>query len=177
MIRGVPNGIGPRVARFLRATYPQDRAKLIARRFGVSLSTAQRWLDGHAPTTAHLEAMFALWGEPFVRALFPEAFAAHDRHAVALIEARATLMRELRHPTDLLQSARQLQPADLRWGHIWAPPAVPAPEYSSRRVSRMDERSSSPQSVETSSVIDLLEQLAQTVPRSTMWDRLRRHFC
>lgn len=176
MIRGLPNGIGPRVARFLRATYPQDRAKLIARRFGVSLSTAQRWLDGHAPTTAHLEAMFALWGEAFVRALFPEALAAHDRHAAALIKARATLMRELQHPPDLLQAARQIHPADLRWGHIWAPAAIPAPQYSARRVGSMAKRSTSPQSVEKASVGDLLERLVQSVPRSTVWERLRSHF-
>ena len=34
-------------------------------------------------------------------------------------------MRELQHPPDLLQAARQIHPADLRWGHIWAPAAIP----------------------------------------------------
>lgn len=71
-------GVGPRVADFLRQVYPRNRAKMIAREFGVSDSTAERWLSDHAPTTNHLEQMYAKWGEAFVRAIFPEAFANND---------------------------------------------------------------------------------------------------
>lgn len=68
------DGVGARIANFLRARYPQHRAKILARTFSVSVSTAQRWLDGYPPTIHHLEQMYAEWGEPLIRAVFPECF-------------------------------------------------------------------------------------------------------
>ena len=72
------DGIGARIATFLRARYPQHRAKTLARTFSVSISTAQRWLDGYPPTIHHFEEMYAVWGEPLIRAVFPECF--HGTH-------------------------------------------------------------------------------------------------
>jgi hypothetical protein len=57
---------------FLRSRYPQHRAKTLARIFSVSVSTAQRWLDGYPPTLHHLEKMHLEWGEPIIRAAFPD---------------------------------------------------------------------------------------------------------
>ena len=59
---------------FLRSRYPHHRAKTLARVFSVSVTTAQRWLDGYPPTIRHFEKMYAVWGEPLIRAVFPEAF-------------------------------------------------------------------------------------------------------
>lgn len=77
-------GLGPRVAAFLKTAYPQHRAKLIARDFRVSTGTAERWLSGHAPTAAHIEEMYAKWGERFARAIFPEAFIQNDERLAML---------------------------------------------------------------------------------------------
>lgn len=71
-------GVGPRIAAYLRVAYPKSRAKLIARDFHVSTGTAERWLKGEAPTVAHIEQMTAVFGEPYIRALFAEAFERHD---------------------------------------------------------------------------------------------------
>ena len=71
-------GVGPRTAAYLRVAYPKSRAKLIARDFRVSTGTAERWLKGEAPTVAHIEQMTAVFGEPYIRALFAEAFERHD---------------------------------------------------------------------------------------------------
>src|SRR4051794_20791050 len=78
--------VGPRVAEFLREAYPKHHAKLIARDFKVSPSTAERWLAGHAPTVSHLEEMTGRWGERFIAAVFREAFERRDQR-IALIEA------------------------------------------------------------------------------------------
>ena len=59
---------------FLRSRYPHHRAKTLARTFSVSVSTTQRWLDGYPPTIHHFEQMYAEWGEPLIRAVFPECF-------------------------------------------------------------------------------------------------------
>ncbi|WP_198384227.1 hypothetical protein [Roseomonas sp. KE2513] len=77
-------GVGPRTAEFLRQRYPKSRAKLIARDFGVSIGTAERWLRGAAPTVAHIEQMTALFGEEYVRVVFAEAFASQDQRVAAL---------------------------------------------------------------------------------------------
>lgn len=71
-------GVGPRTAAYLRVAYPKSRAKLIARDFRVSTGTAERWLKGEAPTVAHIEQMTVVFGEPYIRALFAEAFERHD---------------------------------------------------------------------------------------------------
>lgn len=167
-----PAGIGPRVALFLRETYAQDRAKAVARQFRVSISTSQRWLDGHAPTTAHLEAMCALWGAPFVTAIFAEASAARDQHVAALLEARTKLLADLQHPSDPLETARRLKQADFRWGWIWAPPEV---QYSARSIPGTyhppaEVRPPVPSEMR---VTELLTVLEATVPQPGFWERMR----
>ena len=77
-------GVGPRTADFLRQRYPKARAKLIARDFGVSVGTAERWLRGEAPTVAHIEQMTALFGEDYIRAVFAEAFENQDKRVSEL---------------------------------------------------------------------------------------------
>jgi len=96
-----PLGLGPRVAAFLREAYPRDRAKLIARRFRVSESTAERWLRGHAPTTDHIEEMYGEWGTAFVMAVFSEAFAARDPRVSELEAYRAQEARAVHRPRDV----------------------------------------------------------------------------
>jgi hypothetical protein len=64
--------IGARIAMFLRSHYPQHRAKTIARTFGVSISTAQRWLDGYPPTIRHFEQMYEVWGVLLIKFTFPD---------------------------------------------------------------------------------------------------------
>lgn len=176
---GRPAGIGPRVALFLRETYDQDRAKLLARQFRVSVSTAQRWLDGHAPTTAHLEAMCALWGASFVSAVFVEAFAARDPHVAALVEARAKLMSDLKHPSDPLETARSLKQANFTWRWLWAAPNIQASardvQYSARAAPRAEYSALSlpPRTPSTMTVPELLDVLEETVPKPTFWGRMR----
>lgn len=84
-------GVGARTAEFLHATYSRPRAKRIARDFRVSEGTAELWLAGKAPTTAHIEQMVAVFGEPYVRTVFAEAFARHDerikRLETSMVEA------------------------------------------------------------------------------------------
>jgi transcriptional regulator with XRE-family HTH domain len=89
-------GVGPRVAAFLRHRFPHHATKIVARSLHVSAPTAERWLSGRTPpTTAHLERMAELWGEPLIRALFPEAFAAGDERLKALEAALTALKTEL----------------------------------------------------------------------------------
>ena len=71
-------GVGARTAAFLRQAYRRPRAKLIARDFGISPKTAELWLQGTAPTTAHIEKMIAMFGERYLRMAFPEAFQKSD---------------------------------------------------------------------------------------------------
>lgn len=85
-------GVGPRVAAFLRGAYSRDRAKRIARDFRVSPQTAERWLAGHAPTVAHIEAMVAQFGRPFIAALFVEACQEQEQR-IAALEAELARMR------------------------------------------------------------------------------------
>ena len=74
---------GARVAELLRMSYPEHRAKLIARQFDVSVPTAERWLAGKLPTSRHLAVMAVLWSHRFIEVVFPEAVAAHDRKRAA----------------------------------------------------------------------------------------------
>lgn len=57
----------------------------------MSEGTAELWLSGKAPTTAHVEQMVARFGEPYVRNVFAEAFARHDerikRLETSMVEA------------------------------------------------------------------------------------------
>ena len=172
MTKGLPYGIGPRVALFLRNTYAQDRAKLIARQFSVSVTTSQRWLDGHAPTTAHLEAMCALWGASFVSAIFAEASAARDQHVTALLDARAKLLADLQHPSDPLETARRLKQTQFAWRWIWAPPDV---QFSARRMPGTNHppkevRQPAPSEMQ---VDELLAVLEGTVPQPGFWERVQ----
>jgi len=128
----IPKGIGPRTARFLRAEFPRDRAKQIANKFRISVTTAQRWLDGHAPTTAHLEAMLAAWGDRFIEAVFIEAVEKADTKIHDLATARAELIKSLGYPADALEAARLVDSTQSRWTWIWKPSTAPEIEYSAR---------------------------------------------
>ena len=168
----LPSGIGPRTAVFLRQRYPRDRAKLIAGQFRVSVSTAQRWLDGTAPTTSQLEAMFALWGADFLRVVFAEAFVLQDSSATldALIQARIKLLQQLGNPADPLAKARQMHELNFRWGGLeWAPRPAPRVEYSARYVGPQP-RPKPP--LHQQGVWELLTALSETVPRETFMQKL-----
>jgi len=71
--------LGQRLSNFLRTTIRRDRAKTLARLFQVSISTAQRWLDGKPPTIKQIMIMHRYWGNSLIRALFPEAFIEIER--------------------------------------------------------------------------------------------------
>jgi len=62
--------LGPRVGWFLRTAYPGARAKRIANQFGVSETTAKRWMSGVTPTSEHLQAMAKEWGWRFVQFVY-----------------------------------------------------------------------------------------------------------
>jgi hypothetical protein len=168
----LPSGIGPRTAVFLRERYPRDRAKLIAGQFQVSVSTAQRWLDGTAPTTSQLEAMFALWGADFLRVVFAEAFVLQDSSATldALIQARIKLLQQLGNPADPLAKARQMHELNFRWGGLeWAPRPAPRVEYSARYVGPQPQPKTP---LHQQGVWELLTALSETVPRETFTQKL-----
>lgn len=116
----VPSGLGPRISRLLKQIYPRDRAKLIARRFKVSESTAERWLRGHAPTTQYIEEMYAEWGITFVKAVFIEAFQNEDPRIAAL---EAGYRRTQTSKDSLVESV----PSDQKYGSR-------QPEYSARTI-------------------------------------------
>lgn len=61
------NGMGSRVAEWLRSVYPHNTAKKIARDLACSHNTSAGWLLGRPPSGDHLARMVALWGRPFVR--------------------------------------------------------------------------------------------------------------
>ena len=115
-----PSGLGPRISRLLKQIYPRDRAKLIARRFKVSESTAERWLRGHAPTTQYIEEMYAEWGITFVKAVFIEAFQNEDPR-IAALEAG------YRQEKTSKESSLQGVPTDQKYGSR-------QPEYSARTL-------------------------------------------
>jgi len=71
--------LGQRLSNFLRTNIRRDRAKTLARIFQVSISTAQRWLDGKPPTIQQIAIMHRYWGSSLVKALFPEAFIEFER--------------------------------------------------------------------------------------------------
>ena len=168
----LPSGIGPRTAVFLRERYPRDRAKLIAGQFRVSVSTAQRWLDGTAPTTSQLEAMFALWGTDFLQAVFAEAFVLQDRSATldALVQARISLLQQLGNPADPLAKARQMHELGSRWGGLdWGPRPKPSVLFSARGVGQRH-RPKTP--LHQQGIRELLTALSGTVPRETFTQKL-----
>ena len=167
----LPSGIGPRTAVFLRERYPRDRAKLIAGQFRVSVSTAQRWLDGTAPTTSQLEAMFALWGADFLRVIFAEAFVLQESSATldALIQARIKLLQQLGNPADPLAKARQMHELNFRWGGLdWVPPPRGDVEYAA--AGHIGPRPKTP--LHEQDVSELLKALSETVPHQTFMQKL-----
>lgn len=56
---------GARLASVLRQKYPNARAKRIAADFNVKPETAQGWLNGRFPQSAHFLAMCQRWGDRF----------------------------------------------------------------------------------------------------------------
>ena len=130
-------GIGLRVARFLRRTYPRDRAKLIARRFDVSVPTANRWLAGYAPTTAHLEEMIAEWGLAFLEAVFTEAYVERDeriRHLEAELERLRSALAAERVAAHGLAELRQPEFAAVSPSSRHASDAIPPSPSTERQL-------------------------------------------
>ena len=167
-----PRGVGPRVALWLRTQYPHDRAKLVARQFRVSPTQAQHWLDGTAPTTQHLEAMFAHWGRTFLDAVFIEASHQNDVAFRELVAARSILLRQLDANRNPLDAARELRCLNPRWRWIWAAELRPRVEYAARRQDWSRQMRAT-----VANVPELLDTLLATVPSPTIWDRLLRLFC
>lgn len=79
MLVGDADLLGRRLALFLRSQIQKDRAKTLARLFNVSVSTAQRWLDGKPPTIQHFSILHSYWGSGLIKALFPEVFIEFER--------------------------------------------------------------------------------------------------
>lgn len=57
---------GARCAEWLRREYPEPRAKVIARDFGASPRTVERWLQGQMPSPDTWMQMVARWGWRFL---------------------------------------------------------------------------------------------------------------
>lgn len=168
---GKPHGIGPRTAIFLREEFPKDRAKQIATKFRVSITTAQRWLDGHAPTTAHLEAMVAAWGNRFVQSIFIEASQAVDPRIQELIQAQLELIKSLGYPADPLEAARFVDSTNARWTWIWRPSIEPDAQFSVRMVPG-DQLTTRDRLERPKTVVAILNELILEVPKPTLWQRL-----
>lgn len=166
-----PHGIGPRTALFLREEFPKDRAKQLANKFRVSITTAQRWLDGHAPTTAHLEAMVAAWGNRFIQSVFIEASQAGDSRIQELIQAQLQLIKSLGYPSDPLEAARFVDSTQARWTWIWRPSTAPDIQFSARSVG-FDRAVTRERVEQPKSVITILDELALEVPQPTWWQRI-----
>lgn len=147
-------GLGPRVAQFLRRRYKSDRAKLLARDFKVSTSTAQRWLDGVAPTTAHLEEMVDRWGRSFVTAIFLEEVGKPNGSIEQLLRAKQAAREAIVSAAPPLRAATQLEEAGLKDLVGWSPPKV---QYSNRRI-------------QPPTRAELLERLRRTIPGEP-WER------
>jgi hypothetical protein len=164
-------GIGPRTALFLREEFPKDRAKQLANKFRVSITTAQRWLDGHAPTTAHLEAMVAAWGNRFIQSVFIEASQSGDQRIQELVQARAELIKSLGYPSDPLEAARFVDSTQARWTWIWRPSTGPDVQFSARFVGP-DRVATRPPIERPKTIISILDELALEVPEPRWWQRL-----
>ena len=68
----ITHGWGERAVAFLRRRHPYGAARHIAQDLGVSVRTAEKWLDGS--TTMNADALmrgFAVYGPPFLSAVFP----------------------------------------------------------------------------------------------------------
>lgn len=64
--RLIVDGIGGRIAAWLKRIYPRNGAKLAAQDFDVSPHTTRRWFEGKLPENKHLALMQARWGKPFI---------------------------------------------------------------------------------------------------------------
>ena len=87
-MRGRPNSdgdsrqlppIGPRIAEWIRRTYPQHAAKLASQQFQASHHTSAKWLKGHPPSAEHLEAMCRTWGYRFIAFITETEWHLRDR--------------------------------------------------------------------------------------------------
>jgi hypothetical protein len=72
---------GERVAAFLKANEEKPWAKRIARKTGYNVHTVETWLQGKTPTSKQLTTLVGLYKEPFLRAIYPEAFERGDERA------------------------------------------------------------------------------------------------
>lgn len=81
---------GGRLATFLRAVYPDARAKRVARDWCVDERTAEGWLAGRLPGSAMLAAMCRRWGASFADFVLVSS---HEwdaaEHRLIELEARA----------------------------------------------------------------------------------------
>lgn len=84
----ITHGWGERAATFLRRLYPYGTARNVAGDLGVSVRTAEKWMDGSASMNADaLMRALAVYGPPFLVAVFPRL--AWVEAAAALFDADA----------------------------------------------------------------------------------------
>ncbi|MBK5910097.1 hypothetical protein CCR85_01135 [Rhodothalassium salexigens] len=92
--------LGERVGAFLRAAMPGEaKAKMIARRYAVSLSTAEKWLAGSPPGVKWLAMLINDLGAPFVRHVFEPLLgeASLSQRADRLVADMELLRKDLAH--------------------------------------------------------------------------------
>ncbi|WP_200288177.1 hypothetical protein, partial [Rhodothalassium salexigens] len=92
--------LGERVGAFLRAAMPGDaKAKVIARRYAVSISTAEKWLAGSPPGVKWLAMLINDLGAPFVRHVFEPLLgeASLSQRADRLVADMELLRKDLAH--------------------------------------------------------------------------------
>ena len=86
--------LGPRLREFLA----NESAKDLARKFGASISTAEKWKTGSIPATKHMAAMLNHWGDAFIAGVLsavidtPETI---DQHARRIERDITALRREI----------------------------------------------------------------------------------
>lgn len=90
--------MGRRVATWLRAAYPRNGAKGIARDTGASPHTARKWLAGVLPENKHMAMMASRWGARFLAYVYEPAIGTDT-----LLAAR-TQLQDLRAQLDQLEA-------------------------------------------------------------------------
>ena len=71
--------MGERLKQRLRQEFPYCNASAIAREFGASHNTIEKWLGGNLPANKHMFAMVERWGWPFLEFVYEPCFRGHER--------------------------------------------------------------------------------------------------
>jgi hypothetical protein len=104
MTAAIAFGVGQRTAQWLRAQWPNDTAKNVARALQTEPRTVKTWLAGKPPSNEFFHAMVAKWGKDFISFVYQPHFdwAEQARLEVEIetIQSRLDELREKVRPRD-----------------------------------------------------------------------------